>query len=286
MGVDTPRSASMKRIVIAVCKYGAGIVAAIIALLPVWWMFNVVFAEPGSALALHPRLYPSSFSAGVHNVEVVLKDGVFLRAMLNSFLYSSAQVAGVLIVGSAAAYEFAHGRFRGKNALYTLTLVGLMVPIGVTVLPTQRIVSHFGWLNTFHGIAVPGMASAFAVFLLTEYMRAVPTELIEAAQLDGVSRFGILWRIAIPLCRNGLLAVGILIFILSWGNYIWPLVVATDPSKYPVSVAVAGYFAPQSHQTTNVIMTAALLTSIPLILIYVLLQRWIVDSIARVGVRG
>jgi multiple sugar transport system permease protein len=114
----------------------------------------------------------------------------------------------------------------------------------------------------------------------------VPYELVEAARIDGLGRFGTYWRVALPLCRNGLLAVGILTFILAWGNYVWPLVVASDPSKYPVSVAVAGYFASRSHQTTNVIMAAALLASVPLIVIYSILQRWIVDSIAHAGIRG
>jgi multiple sugar transport system permease protein len=206
--------------------------------------------------------------------------------MANSFMFAGSQSLITLFIASLAAYCFAHLRFPGRAALFAFSLVGLMVPLGVIVLPTQRIVSGLGWLNSVQGLVIPLTASAFALFLLTEYMRAVPKELIEAATVDGVGKFGIYWRIALPLTRNGLLAVGILVCVMAWSNFLWPLVTVTKPGLYPVSVAAATYFNPQSKFTTGDMMAAALLSALPLIVVYGLLQRWIVDSISRAGLRG
>ena len=274
------------RLARGITKALVGVVIVLIALTPLWWMVNVVFADPGSSLALQPRLYPTSLAAGWNNIVTVWTDGTFANSILNSFLYTTLEVLGGLLVCTLAAFEFAHGKFRARKILYALALIGLMIPVAVTAVPAQRVVTTLGWLNQIPGIVLPGVATAFGLFLLTSYMSEVPTELIEAAEVDGLKRFSIYWRIALPLTRNGILSVGILLAIASWGNYLWPLIVAIDPSRYPVSVAVASYFSTRSHQTTGVILAAALLASIPLVLIYIVLQRFIVDSIARAGLRG
>jgi multiple sugar transport system permease protein len=269
-----------------IARWLTTVVASIVALFPIWWMVNVVFAPSGAGVALAPRLWPTSFEAGMANLEQVLADPVFVPAFGNSLIYSGIQVIAVLIVTSMAAFEFANRPGRGRRLLFSVCLIGLMVPAAVTLLPTQRLIVSLGWLNTIPGIVLPGIASSFALFILTEYMRGVPRELIEAATVDGASNITVYWRIALPLCRNGLFAVGILVFILAWANYLWPLVVAIDPGKYPVSVAVAGYFAAQSHTTINQVMAASLISIAPVVVIYVILQRWIVEAVARVGIRG
>jgi multiple sugar transport system permease protein len=273
------RSAQVLKVIFAV-------IVSVIALFPIWWMFNVVFTNPGEAASISPRLWPTSISGGIDNVRTILGDAVVVSSLGKSVVESPVQSLGTLFIASLAGFEFAHGRFAGQRALLAFGLIGLMVPFAVTVFPLQRMVASLSWLNKIQGLTIPMMASGFALFLLTEYMRSVPRELFEAARVDGLRRFSMYWRIALPLTQNGLVAVGILVFITSWGNYLWPLLVATKPEMYPVSVTAAAYFAPQTLFTTNTFLTVALLSSLPLMIVYVILQRWIVESVARVGVRG
>ena len=264
----------------------AAVVAAVIAIFPIWWMVNIVFTPAGQGVALKPRLWPTSLDAGIANIRMVLDDPVFVHSFVNSMVYSTVQVVGVLLVTSMAAYEFAHRPGMGRRALFAVCLVGLMVPPAITLLPTQRLIVALGWLNSIPGIVLPAVASSFALFVLTEYMRAVPRELIEAAWVDGASNFMVYARIAVPLCRNGLLAVGILTFVEAWASYLWPLVVAIDPGSYPVSVEVAGFFSRDAQTTINQVMAASLVSIVPIVLVYVVLQRWIVEAVARVGIHG
>jgi multiple sugar transport system permease protein len=269
-----------------VARWLVAIVFCLIAIVPIWWMINVVFSNAGEALSLSPRLWPTSLSGGIANIGEVLGDGVYVRSFLNSILYAGLTMLLVLAFASAAAFEFAHHEFPGRRALYIACLLGLMVPLAVIVIPAQRIVFALGWINTIQGIVVPSTASAFALFLLTEYMRTVPKELLEAARVDGASHVGIYWRIALPVARNGLVTVGILTFVLAWASYLWPLVVAPDPSAYPTSVAVAGYFQVGSKYPTSIVMTAALLSAIPVIVFYIIFNRLIVDGLSRSGLSG
>jgi len=269
-----------------VIRWVFAVVLCLIALVPIWWMFNVVFSDAGSALSLSPRLYPTSLQGGIADLSAVLSDGLFGQAFLNSIEYSTTTALLVLLFASAAAYEFAHYDFPCRRLIYAVCLMGLMLPLAVIVIPTQRIVASLGWLNTLQGIVLPSTASAFALFFLTEYMRSIPRELFEAARVDGAGHFAIYWRIALPVAKNGLVTIGILIFIIAWASYLWPLVVATNGSAYPISVKVAGYFAIGAKYPTSIVMTAALISAIPVIVFYVLFNRLVVDGVARSGITG
>jgi multiple sugar transport system permease protein len=266
--------------------WGAAILLCVIALLPIWWMCNVVFSAAGTALSLSPRLYPTSISGGLQNIRDVLAGGAFVSSLINSTLYATLSAGLVVLLASPAAYEFAHHEFPGRRILYTLCLLGLMLPLAVVVIPAQRIVAGLGWLNTIQGVVVPTTASAFAVFFLTEFMRVVPKELIEAARIDGANHVRIFWSVAMPVARTGVLTIAILTFISAWASYLWPLVVASNSRMYPVSLQVAGYFATGAKYPTNIVMTAALLSAIPVVVFYVIFNRLIVQGIARSGITG
>jgi multiple sugar transport system permease protein len=258
----------------------------VVALFPIWWMISIVFSKPGIPIAIDPRLYPSSLSSGMDNLQAVYEQASFVRSFLISCLYASTLVAGMLVICSMAAFEFALFDFPGKNTLFLLALTALMIPQAVTLIPTYRIVVKLGWLNSLQGLAVPGMASAFSLFVLKQFMEDLPAELLEAAHLDGATHFGTYWRIALPLSKNALLTVGVLSFVHAWGNYMWPLVVATKPDWYPMSLTVASFFGAQSYHTVNEVMAAALISAVPPILLYVFLQRYIVEGIALSGLKG
>jgi multiple sugar transport system permease protein len=249
-------------------------------------MVNVVFSLPGEPVSINPRLWPTSMSAGIDKIRMIFAETGYMRAYGVSLVYAGLTIFGVLLVGSLAAFEFALFEFRGKNALFAVILLSLMVPTAATIIPTYLLTSSLGWLNSMQGLVVPGLASAFGLFMLVQFMRAIPRDMIEAARLDGANHFQIYWFVALPLSRNALITLAILTFMQTWGNYMWPLIVGTRPEMYTVGQVVGLFNAPLSHQTVDVVMTANLLAAIPPLVFFLIFQRQIVEGIAMSGTKG
>jgi ABC-type glycerol-3-phosphate transport system permease component len=269
-----------------VLRWTLAIAIAIVAVFPIWWMLNVVFAEPGTPVAINPRLFPTSLSAGFTKVEKILTETGYLHAYYISIAYSLLTIAGVLLVGSMAAFEFALFEFPGKRILFAVVMLSLMVPTAVTLIPTYLLTVSLGWLNTMQGLVVPGLASAFGLFLLIQFMTTIPREMLDAASVDGANHFQVYRHVALPLAGNALVTLAILTFLRTWGNFIWPLVVAPKPELYTVSQIVGLFNAPFSHTTVDVVMTANLLAVLPPLAFFLIFQRKIVDGIAMSGTKG
>ncbi|WP_082434167.1 carbohydrate ABC transporter permease [Devosia sp. A16] len=267
-------------------KWLLAVAIALVAVFPIWWMFNVVFAQAGEAVSLNPRLWPTSFSAGIDKITTIFAQTGYLRAYGISILYALLTIAGVLLVGSLAAFEFSLFEFPGRRILFGVVLLALMVPTAVTIIPTYVLVSRLGWLNTMEGLVVPGLASAFGLFMLVQFMRAIPKDMIEAARLDGAGHFQIYWHVVLPLCRNALVTLAILTFIQTWGNYMWPLIVGTREELYTVGQVVGLFNSPLSHHTVDTVMTANLLAAVPPLVFFLIFQRQIVQGIAMSGSKG
>lgn len=270
----------------SVAKWTLAICIAIVAAFPIWWMFNVVFADPGQPVSLNPRLYPTSFNSGISNIQRVLTETGYLRAYYVSVAYTILTIAGVLLVSSMAAFEFALFDFPGKRALFAVVMLSLMVPMAATLIPTYLLVARLGWLNTMQGLVLPGLASAFGLFMLTQFMKSIPREMLEAARLDGASHFQLYWHVALPLSRTALVTLAILTFMKTWGNFIWPLVVSQKPEMFTVSQVVSLFNSPLSHTTVDVVMTANLLAAVPPLIFFLIFQRRIVEGIASTGSKG
>jgi len=185
-----------------------------------------------------------------------------------------------------AAFEFALFDFPGKKMLFGIVMLALMVPTAVTLIPTYLLTAGLGWLNTMQGLVVPGLASAFGLFMLTQFMKSIPREMLDAAYIDGASHFQAYRYIALPLSGNVLVTLAILTFMRTWGNFIWPLVVAPKPELYTVSQMVGLFNAPFSHTTVDVVMTANLLAALPPLIFFLVFQRKIVEGIATSGTKG
>ena len=267
-------------------KWIIAIIAGIVMLFPIWWMINVVFSFPGVPVSINPRLFPSSLTAGIENIAQVLSDTSILHAFYISIAFAFFQVIGVLFLCSMAAFEFALWEFPGKRFLFMLILMSLMIPAAVTLIPTYLLVVKLTWLNSLQGLVVPGLASAFGLFVMTQFMESLPRELLDAGQIDGLSHFGLYWVIAVPLSKSALITLAILQFIRTWGNYIWPLVIAAKQQAYTISQIVGLYNNPQTYTTVNVIMAVNLLATLPTILFYIIFQRFIVQGIATTGIKG
>ncbi len=285
-GRSVPRTPARRLDAAILLKLGVAILWAAVVLFPLWWVFNVVFSPSGIPIALSPRLYPSSLSAGIGKLATVLAETDFLRATLVTGLYAAFQIGGMLLLTSMAAYEFALFKFPGKDFLFLFALSSLMVPPAVTIIPLFRIVAGLRWINTFAGLAVPGMASAFTLFIFRQFMEKLPRELIDAASIDGAGHFGIWRRIIMPLCGNAVMAVTVWSFVTIWGNYLWPLVVISRPSMQTISLITAAVVGQRSWRTMDFAMATFFLASIPPILVYLFLQRYIVQSARLSGLKG
>jgi len=267
-------------------RWVLAILIAVVAVFPIWWMVNVVFAEPGTPVSINPRLYPTSIEAGLSKIVRILRETEYLHAYYISLAYTLLTMAGVLIVGSMAAFEFALFEFPGKRILLAVVMLSLMVPTAVTLIPTYLLTASLGWLNTMQGLVVPGLASAFGLFMLIQFMRTIPRDVLDAASIDGATHFQVYRYIALPLSSNALVTLAILSFMRTWANFIWPLVVAPKPQIYTVSQVVGLFNAPFSHVTVDVVMTANLLAALPPLIFFLVFQRKIVEGIAMAGAKG
>lgn len=258
----------------------------VVAVFPLWYTFSVVFSPPG--VPVTQQFFPSSFSAGIEKITAVLTQTNLniLKASGVTLLYATLQVAGMIFVTSLAAYEFALFDFPGKNFLFILALSSLMMPAVVTLIPLFQVTIQLKWLNTLQGLAVPGMASALALFIFRQFMESLPRELIDAGEIDGASHFGIYRQIIMPLSGNAVLTVTVWAFVNAWANYIWPLVILTQPEMFTVSLVAAAQVGQRSWTTVDFAMATYLISAIPPILLYVFLQRYIIQGFSTTGLKG
>jgi len=270
----------------AILKWAIALCAVVIAVFPIWWMVNVVFAQSGEPVSINPRLYPTSLTAGFGKIRMILSETDYLRAYYVSLTYSLLTIGGVILIGSMAAFEFALFEFPGKRPMFAVVMLSLMVPTAVTIVPTYLLTAKLGWLNTMQGLVVPGLASAFGLFMLIQFMKTLPREMLEAARLDGATHFQLYLYFALPLSRNALVTLAILTFMRTWGNFTWPLIVAPNPDIYTVGQVVGLFNSPFSHQTVDVVMTANLLAALPPLIFFLIFQRKIVEGIAMSGTKG
>lgn len=205
--------------------------------------------------------------------------------MLNSAVNALARTAAQLLFCSMAAYAFARLEFPGRKVLFGVFLSVLLVPSQLLVIPQYRIMQELHLLNSLPALFLPGMFSAFGTFLLRQFFLALPRELEEAARIDGANPLRIYWSIMLPLARPGLVALGVITMIWSWNDLLWPLIVSTDPSEMTLSVGLASL---QSQYNTDypVLMAGSVLATVPVIAVFVVLQRQVVEGIARTGTTG
>lgn len=269
-----------------VLRWLVALLWVVVAVFPLWYTFSVVFSPPG--VPVTQQFFPSSFSAGIEKITAVLTQTNLniLKASLVTLLYATLQVAGMILVTSLAAYEFALFDFPGKNFLFILALSSLMMPTVVTLIPLFQVTIQLKWLNTLQGLAVPGMASALALFIFRQFMESLPRELIDAGEIDGASHFGIYRLIILPLSGNAVLTVTVWAFVNAWANYIWPLVILTKPEMFTVSLVAAAQVGQRSWTTMDFAMATYLIAAIPPILLYVFLQRYIIQGFSTTGLKG
>lgn len=257
--------------------------SSLVMVAPFVWEFATSMKTLGEATRVPPVFVPAHWLWD--NYGRVFNAVPFGQQFLNTVVVTVVRVAGQVLFCSLAAYAFARLQFRGNNLLFGVCLSILMVPPQLYVIPQYQIMASLGWLNSLQALAVPGLFSAFGVFLLRQFFMALPRDLEDAARIDGCNPIQVYWYIMLPLIRPGLMALGVLTTIWSWNELLWPLIVNTDPDKMTLSAGLASL---QGQRLTDfpVLMSGALMASLPMIILFSVLQRQFIASIATTGMKG
>ncbi len=210
----------------------------------------------------------------------------FPRFFSNSAIVAAAVTAGNLIFCSMVGYALAKMRFAGRDKIFLLVLGTLMVPGSVTVIPLYVLISMMGLTNSFGGLILPFLATAFGVFLMRQFMLGIPDELLEAARIDGASELRTFWQIVMPLATPALATLAILTFLGSWNSFFWPLIVATGEEMYTLPVALATFATGQYQADHGLLMAGSLVIILPVLIVFILLQRLFTEGIATTGIKG
>jgi multiple sugar transport system permease protein len=274
----------LRRILPRLTLHAVLIFVAITCLLPLFWMLSGSFKVKEEIFNIRPEWFPDPFT--LVNYENLFTLIPFWRQFFNTFFVCVVILAGQLFFSSMGAYAFARIRFPGRGALFILFLASMMVPGAVTLIPTFIVVRQLGWVNTYMGIIGPvALGSAYATFLLRQFMLTIPTELEEAARIDGAGHFAIFFRIVLPLIRPALLVLVIIGFTFFWNDFLWPLIVINSNELRTVTVGIATLSRGPHGTDWGVLMAGSTLSIIPVMVVFFLAQRQFMDGITITGMK-
>jgi len=251
-------------------------------LFPFVWMVSTSFKSPAEIFTQTPTFIPAQPT--LDNFRNLLKAANLGRSFLNSLVFACGMTVLSLMCNAMAAYGFAKLSFPGREKLFALLLLTMMVPGQVTMMPVFLILKTLGLLNTFTGLIVPGVASVFGIFMLRQFMRDIPEEILEAARIDGCSEFRIFFSIMFPLCRPILATLAIFSFIGAWNEFFWPLIIMLREDMQTLPVALANLNG-QFNTDWGLLMAGSVLVVVPVILVFLLAQKHYIKGIAAGGVK-
>lgn len=276
----TTRVRDPRRTVARLFLYVILLVGGLAMIFPFVWMVvsSLKTAQEITNLALIPQ-HPT-----LDNYRRVFGATQFVRWFINSLIIAGITTASVAFFDSLAGYTLAKFTFPGQQIVFIMILSTLMVPTEMLVIPWYLMSINLHWSNSYWGIMFPGVMSAFGVFLMRQFFDNVPNELLDAARLDGISEFGLFWRIALPLVRPALAALCIFTFLGNWNAFLWPLIVTRTAEMRTLPVGIA-FFSSEAGSAYELIMTAAALATIPVLVIFAIFQRQIIKGVALTGLK-
>jgi len=256
-------------------------IGGLIMISPLVFMFSTSLKTADQVYDL--RLIPAAPTFA--NYVAVLADGRFMRWFFNSTLVAVAVTISNCFFDSLVGYTLAKFQFRGRQFVFIAILSTLMIPTEMLVIPWYLMSSQLGWLDSYWGIMFPGMMTAFGTFLMKQFFETVPNDFIEAARVDGLNEFQIWWKVAMPLVTPALSALAIFTFLGNWTAFFWPLIVTTSKELYTLPVGLSSFAVEQSIQW-EMIMTGAAIATLPTLLVFLVLQRYIVRGVMLAGLKG
>jgi len=258
-------------------------ISALFMIVPFLWMLSTSLKADQYVLTMPPQFIPRPLTLDSY---VRLAELFPIRRMFfNSLLVATLTTLGQLVTCSMAAYAFARMRFKGSNALFLVYLATLMVPFQVTITPLFILMRYLGWTNTYQGLILPCVFSAFGTFLLRQFFLTIPQELEEAAFIDGASHWTVYWRIILPVSKPALASLGVLSFMGSWNAFLWPLLVVRDVDLMTLPVGLATLHGRWLTQW-NLVMAGTVITVVPMLAVYLLAQQYFVRGVVLSGIKG
>ncbi|WP_349863334.1 carbohydrate ABC transporter permease [Leifsonia sp. WHRI 6310E] len=279
-----PRRRSPRRTAGRVVLYVVLGLVTLLIVLPLVWIVLTSFKTDGDAIRNPFSPFPAPWAIDAYVTLASGQQPIF-RWFLNSLLAATLQTAIILVTASAAAYALARLEFWGKKIVFGAIIATLLVPPVIFLIPNYLIVQNLGWLDTIWAISIPGAASAFGVFFLRQFFVGLPVEIEEAARIDGAGDLRIFLQIVIPLARPALATLAVLSFLANWNDFLWPVYVLLSPENLTLQPGLAQL---QGAYSTHfaIVMAGAVIASIPVLILFSLAQRHIVDSVASSGVKG
>ncbi|GAB4365855.1 MAG: carbohydrate ABC transporter permease [Calditrichia bacterium] len=270
---------TIRKILLHLFLTGAGLVT----LAPFIWMISAAFMPDGHSSVYPPRFFPDEFT--LQQFQTLFNRLNVARNFFNSLFLSTTVTLISLFFNSMAGYAFAKYRFKGKNKLFKLLLSSMIIPAQVTMLPLFIMLKYMGLINTYMAIIIPGMANIFGIFLIRQYALSIPDSLIEAARMDGASDFQIYRLVILPLCVPILVTLAIFTFLGTWNDFLWPLIALTDNSMYTLPVALANLMG-EHTKDTELMMAGSLITILPVMIVFLALQKYYLRGIMLGSVKG
>lgn len=267
----------------ALALNGVMLVAGALTLFPLLWMLSVSLMAPGESSAFPLPLLPRA--ATLHNYRELFSHAGIGQYLLNSLLLSCAATVLSLLFNVSAGYAFAKLQFRGRDRIFKVMLGALVIPSQVAMLPLFLLLKYLGLVNTYGAVLVPAMAGIFGIFLVRQYALTIPDALLEAARMDGASEFRIFRVIVLPLLTPILVTLGIFTFLGTWNDFMWPLIVLTDKDLYTLPVALAS-LSREHVQDNELMMAGSVLTILPVLLLFLGLQRYYIQGLLVGSVKG
>jgi multiple sugar transport system permease protein len=264
-------------------SHGLLLLGGAFMVVPFLWMLSTSLKAPGQIFVYPPQWIPNPIVW--QNYARTVNVMPFGRFYFNSFFQAAAVTVLQLLTASLAAFAFARLHFRGRDQLFLLYLATMMIPFPVTMIPNFIVMRFLGWIDTFRALIIPQSFSAFSTFLLRQYFLTIPNELDDAARIDGASSLDIWWRIILPLSGPALATLAIFTFLGQWNNFLWPLIVTNSVEMWTLPVGLAA-FQGQFNVQWHLLMAGSVISLLPIIVIYVIGQKYFVQGITLTGLAG
>jgi multiple sugar transport system permease protein len=263
---------------------GAVIALGVLWIVPVAWVVILSFKANSELMLSTGSAFRLPYTLKNYT-DITATSGVFVW-FLNSVIVASGLTLGTLILASLAGYGFARTEFPFKRAIFVLVLLGLAIPEQAVIIARHQLFTDWKLHNTYEALILPGLSNAFGVFLMTQYFRSIPRDIDEAAMLDNASRFKIFWRVLLPLTIPAQATLGIFTFLAAWNDYLWPLISATKPQMFTLTVGIASTqtnFA--QSEGLGFLMAQAVFAGLPVFIVYLFFQRYIIQAVAGAAIR-
>ena len=272
----------VQRVMSRLVLYAALIVGALLSIGPLLWMISASLMPTGEASAYPPRFIP-------HTITFEHYGALFTRlsvghSLLNSIIIATTVTVLSLFVNGAAGYAFAKLRFRGRDRTFRLLTLGLLIPTQVAMFPLFLLLKEMHLVNTYWGVIIPGLASIFGIFLVRQYALSIPDDLLDAARMDGASELRVFVSVVLPVIRPILATLSIWTFLATWNDFLWPLVVLSDDRRYTLPVALASLVG-EHVQDTELMMAGSVVTVLPVLIVFLALQRYYIRGITAGSVK-